>query len=299
VLGLLYGELAAAFPDAGGCYPAFGRILGERFAFPYMLLMIMVTVTATALLAMGTADYIRVLVPSLPERPAAAACLALAGVLAALSVRTGARITGLFLAIELAALAMLTGTALWHPWHGLRALFHPQMLAGGTLRPTSGAELALAVSAGIYTCGGAIWALYFAEEMEDAEHRIGRVVAWLSPLAGALIALPLALTLLAAPNLPAMLAADAPLAAYLGQASGPLVAALVAGGVVLAVLNALVATIMGYSRLLYATARDGVWPGLAGRQLARIAPRTGPRWSQPGRCAGWRRRRCGLASGCC
>ena len=38
--------------------------------------------------------------------------------------------------------------------------------------------LALATVSGVWSCGGASWAMYFAEEMHDARRKIGRVIAW-------------------------------------------------------------------------------------------------------------------------
>jgi hypothetical protein len=53
MVGLLFGELADAFPDAGGVYPAFMRVLGERMDSPYMVLMLGVEVANIALPCWG------------------------------------------------------------------------------------------------------------------------------------------------------------------------------------------------------------------------------------------------------
>jgi amino acid transporter len=117
LLGLLFGEIAAAFPEAGGIYPGFVKVLGERLAFPYVVLMLLIAVTYTAFLLMGMADYIRLLLPGLPELPVAWGALAAATVLAVLGVRTGANITGLFLAVEMLALAAVTDSSVPdRPW---------------------------------------------------------------------------------------------------------------------------------------------------------------------------------------
>ncbi|WP_375382031.1 APC family permease [uncultured Sphingomonas sp.] len=276
IVGLLYAEVGAAFPDAGGVYPSFTAILGPRLSYPYVVMMLVSAPTTLAFSLLGFADYVRVLAPALPEVPVALACVAAAAGLAVLSIRTGAAITGLFLAVELAALAALTGVALFHPARSLgTAVAHPLMLAGGTLAPTPLSMIALATVASVFTCAGANWALYFAEEMTDAERRIGRVITIISPLAALLIAGPLIVALLAAPDLRAVLADEAPVAAVLRETGGPVVAAVVSAGVLLAVFNAIVATIMGYGRLFYATARDGLWPAPVARRLARLDPRFG------------------------
>jgi amino acid transporter len=231
---------------------------------------------------LGLADYLQVIVPALPRLPVALIGLAAASAIAVLSIKRGAQVTGAFLAVEMLGLAILTGSAFLHPWHGVAAaVLHPVVAsavgAGGrmALVPLDSSGFALAVATSVFTCGGATWVLYFAEEMIEPEQRIGRVVTLVSPLAAITIGLPLALAVLAAPDRAAMLASDTPLATFLAQAGGPALARLVAGGIVLAVFNAVVASNMGYARLIYATARDGMWPAAIGAPLARISPRFG------------------------
>jgi amino acid transporter len=39
ILGLLYAEVGAAFPGAGGVYPSLAALLGPLLAFPYIVLL--------------------------------------------------------------------------------------------------------------------------------------------------------------------------------------------------------------------------------------------------------------------
>jgi amino acid transporter len=68
----------------------------------------------------------------------------------------------------------------------------------------------------------------------------------------------------------ALFAEETPIAAFLRQTGGPKLAALVSGGVVLAIFNSLVANIMGYARYFYATGRDGIWPKPISALLGRL-----------------------------
>lgn len=275
IVGLLYGEIASAFPDAGGVFPAFAKILGPAVAFPYVAMMLLVAPAVLAFGLLGIADNVRSLAPAAPQVPVAIGCLVLAAFPALLNVRTGALITGAFLAVELAALAVIAGIAALHPARAaLPTILHPVMLADHALMPLPVPLLGLAVVAGAYTCGGANWTAYFAGEMVDAERRIGRVIAWISPLAAFSIAAPLILALLATPDLAAMLASDAPLATFLQQTTSPAVATLINLGVLLAMFNAAIAVLMGLGRLVYATGRDRVWPRAIGERLGRLHPTT-------------------------
>jgi len=272
-IGLLYGEIASAYPDAGGIYPAFLKILGRAAAFPYIVMMICVAPAVLAFLFLGVAHNIAAKAPGLPRVPTAVACLFAAAAIAVLNVRIGARITGLFLLMEVIALGVITMLAALHPARPfVSTILNPMMLAKDGLVPMPAMLLGLAIAAGANTCGGAAWATYFAQEMVNPEQRIGRVISWISPLAALAIAGPLILALLATPDLESMLASDAPVATFLNQTASPAVATFINVGVLIALFNAAVASLMGLGRLIYATGRDGVWPAFIGRSLGRLHP---------------------------
>lgn len=275
VLGLLYAEIGAAFPNAGGIYPALVQVLGPWLAFPYISLLLFIAPAGTAFSVLGFADYVRVLAPALPAAPITIICLAAAAGIAILSVRTGALVTGLFLLLETVALTILSGVTALHPARTLAgAVAHPMVLSpDSTLVAPAAATIALGVVSAVYACGGASWATYFAEDMENADRRIGRIIAIISPLAALTIAGPLILAMLSAPDLPAALSSATPVATILGQLTAPWLSTLVSAGVAVAVFNAIVASVMGYGRLVYATARDGIWPPVVGNPLARISAR--------------------------
>lgn len=274
LLALLYAEIGAAFPGAGGIYPSLSALLGRFLTFPYIVLMLPLCLGNISISALGMADYIGVLAPASPHMAVALGAVAVATLIAVLNVRHGALITGVFLAVEAVCVALIIAIALTHPARGLDVLIaHPRVLDRGHMAPTSLATLGLATVLGIWTCGGASWALYFAEEMDDARRKIGRVIAWIGALGAFTIAAPMVLMLLSASDLPRVLSAKTPFAEFLLQRAGRGVTDAVSIAVVAAVFNALVATIMAYSRYLYATARDGIWPQWVCRPLAQLSPR--------------------------
>ncbi len=274
-MALLYAELGAAFPQAGGVYPSLVGVLGPFWAFPYITMMMVLAPALVGFTLLGMADYVRVIFPGLPAIPIAIVTGLAATLLGIQRIRFGALVTGAFLALEAVAIIVLTAIALTHPARSLgQVLAHPMLLSHGALVPAAPSALALAGVSGIFACAGASWAMYFGEELKDAPRRIGRLIAWVGPLAAAVIAAPIVLMLLSARDLGAILAADAPMAAYMARTGGPLVSALVSAGLVVALFNAAVVTILGYGRLYYATGRDGFWPAPASRLLARISPRT-------------------------
>jgi fructoselysine transporter len=274
LIGLLYAEISSAFPDAGGVFPAFVKILGPTISFPYIVLMIFVLPALIAFGVLGFATNLQAIMPSLPKIPLAIVCLVAAGSVAILNVKTGAHLTGAFLAIEMAALLVITVIALLHPERALvQTIFNPVTPTEGGLTPTPPSQIGLAVIAGLYCCTGANWATYFAQEMVGANKRIGRLISWISPLAALTIAGPMILALLSAPDIKAMLESDVPIAAYLQQTTTPAVATFINVGVLFALFNAIIATLMGCGRLVYATARDGFWPMPVGDVLGTLHPR--------------------------
>lgn len=274
LFGMLYAEIAAAFPGAGGVYPSLTRLLGPRWSYAYVMLIVPLTVFSVAFSGLGLASYIHTRAPAVPVLAMAVAGIVLAGLIAIFGIKTNALITGLFLAVELVALVVLVGVAVWHLRNPVsEVLLHPVQLVHDRLTATSPIALALATVAGIWTTGGASWALYFAEEMHDVQERIGRVVAWIGAIASLTIAVPLVLVVLAIDDMPAVLGSDAPIATFLDRSAGPLVGTVVTIGVVAAIFNALVASIMGQSRLLFAAGRDDAFPVLVSRLLAWLHPR--------------------------
>jgi amino acid transporter len=273
LLGLLYAEVGAAFPGAGGVYPSLAALLGPMTAFPYIVLLAPIVFAQTAFAALGMADYVRVLAPGVPLMPIALAGMVAATAIAVLNIRFGAIVTGVFLAVEATALTILTLVAVLHPARSLGdVLAHPVMLDHGVLKAVPLFTLGLATVSGMWACGGASWGMYFAEEMHDAQRKIGRMVAWTGAIASVTIAGPVILMLLSARDVASLLGAEAPIAAFLRQTGGPTIAAIVSAGVAAAIFNSLVACMIAYSRYLYATGRDGIWPKVVSKRLSTLHP---------------------------
>ncbi len=274
LLALLHAELGAAFPRAGGIYPGIGHVLGSHLAFPFLILQVSQAFAFVAFTALGLADYVRVLAPGLPLETTAVVAIALAAAIAALNVKLGALVTGAFLTVEAAALLLLTAVALLHPVRPLSELMtHPVVLDHGILQPVSFFTLGLATVAGVWATAGANWAMFFGEEMQEAERRIGRVIAWVGLIAAVVIAAPMVLLLMSARDLPAILDAEAPVAAFLAMTGGPTITTLVTAGVIAALFNNVIAACMVFGRLLYSTGRDRIWWEPLNRLLSYLQPR--------------------------
>ena len=100
ILALLYAELAASFPHAGGPYGSVAGALGSRAGFIVLSLFLVTSPAFMAFTALGFADYIHFLIPGIPQTTIGLAAVAVATLMSILNLRTNAWITGVFLAVE-------------------------------------------------------------------------------------------------------------------------------------------------------------------------------------------------------
>jgi amino acid transporter len=271
ILALLYAELAASFPHAGGPYGSVSGALGSRAGFVVQALFLVVTPAYLAFTALGLADYVHFLLPRLGQLSIGLTAVGLATIISILNLRTNAWITGAFLTVELVAILIFSIVSLTHLVRPLgEVLLHPVMAGPRGIAPTSFAAGALAVVAGSWACSGASWAMFFGEELHDAPRRIGGVMALAGVIAAVLVGTPVVLFATSAGNLPSALSAESPFAAFLALTAGPRLAALVSFGVATAIFNALIVGTIATSRMFYANGREGIFPARVNRALTRV-----------------------------
>ncbi len=276
LLALLYSEIGAAYPRAGGTYPGLAALLGPAVTFPYVVITIPTLFASVAFISLGLGNYVRVLAPEVPLFGVSALAMLLACGIAVLNIRIGALVTGAFLALEMVALAAIAVVGALHPVRPLpEVLLHPVLLDHGALAPLPFAALALAFVSGIWATGGASMAICFAEEMHEAQRKIGRVVAWTGAIAVVVISGPMIVMVLAIDDLPGVLGAESPIAAFLQRTGGPVLASVVSAGVIAAIFNCLIATLMAAGRVCYATGRDGLWIAAVNRTLGSLHAKFG------------------------
>jgi len=279
-MAVVYGELASAFPDAGGEYTILSRTLGPVWGTSALGLNLLGFVLAQPLSGLGVATYLSALAPGLPAVPTAVVLVALCTLLSVLNIRINALVTGAFLAVELLALGAVAALGLAHPHRSLAAaVLHPVMLdAHGVFAPV-GLALAGASTAGaIYAFNGYGQAVFFGEELHDAPRRIAGVIILSLVIAAVTELAPLLGVLVGAPDLHALLSANDPIPAFVAAVAGSGFAKLISAGVALAIFNAMIAVALSAGRQLYSTGRDGLWPHAANRALATIHPRFGSPW---------------------
>ena len=132
---------------------------------------------------------------------------------------------------------------------------------------------------GLFAYDGYGSAIYLAEEVIDVRRKLVRAVLWALAVTAVTEFAALSAVLAGAPDLQGLLAAgDGMIADFTARVGGAAPGRAISGGIALAILNAVIALVLMTGRQVYATARDGVWPGGAGRWLTQVHPKTGAPW---------------------
>ncbi len=283
-LGLIvsgvYAELGSAFPHAGGDYVLIGNTLGPTLRFATLAGALVTFPVAMALSGLGVADFLKVLAPAIDPVPCALVCIVCVTAVAALSIRMNAWITGLFLAVEIAAMVATAILGFAHPHNDLvQAIIHPVMAApGGHLERTPLLAMGLAGSAAVYALNGYGGAVIFGEEVIGARRKMVWMIYGALCLGAITIIPPLAGVVVGAPDLAKLSASATPLQDFVVETGGPKAAAVISLGVALAIINAMIAISLMGGRVLYAAARENAWSRGLNGALSRVHGAYGSPW---------------------
>jgi amino acid transporter len=259
-IAYVYSELASAFPIAGGEYSMVGRAVGAGAGFATFGLTITSNMLAPAVLALGASTYLAVVVPDLNPIVVGMTIIAATTVLGILHIRTNAWVTGIFLLLELLALAVLAVLGFLDVKRSLWEITtHPVMVSQSALHPTPLAAIGLATSVSIFAYNGYGAAVYFAEEMHEAPRLIARTILWALVITVVTELVPLTAVLMGAPNLEALLGSTSPFSDFIMTVGGYALSVIIGLSVALAILNAVLATLLQNARFFYSTGRDGTW----------------------------------------
>lgn len=272
----VYAELSSAFPVAGGEYVMVGRTLGPLAGFVMLAVNLVNNLLFPAVIGLGLSDVLSGVLPGLPVIPTAIAMVALATLAGILHIRLNAWITGVFLAVELLALAAIVALGAAEP---VRSLFAaPVVATDAGLAPASPVSIGLATTAAIFALNGYGLAVYFGEEMHEAAAKIARVVLVAAGLTIAVELLPLAAAIAGAPDLRRLFTDADPFGWFARTRGGDWLADALAVAIALAILNAAIAGILAYSRFFYSTGRDAIWGKALDPWVTNIHPRLGSPW---------------------
>jgi amino acid transporter len=275
----VYAELSSAIPLTGAEYSMLGHAMGPSWGFMALGLNLFGGSVSLAVTALGLADYLGVVFPGAPAVPVALAVTAATTVITILNIRLNAKITGAFLLVELATLLVMAALGAFNARNPIIDLtIHPVLAHGTALAHVTWAEMGLGMAAAIYAFNGYGGAVSFGEEMYEARTNMAWVIFASLGVAAVAEFTPILAAIAGAPDLKAMLGADQPFPAFLLATGGQFVDKAVSLGIVVAIINAMIAIGLVNSRYLYCSGRDQVWPGAANRWFAVVHPRFHSPW---------------------
>jgi amino acid transporter len=286
-MAFCWGELSAAFPIAGGDYALVWHAfkgpwarIGNALSFATFALMLNSVAFIPAVIALGTATYLESVV-AIDTRIAGAVVCLIAAAVAILRIRTNALITGVFLAIELAALLVLTVLGLAN-FHGDRMgqLFGNWVVgtSDGALNPVALGVILTATASAVFSYNGYSNAVNFSEETKGSSRHIATAILWSLVITVAAELIPTTAVLLGAPDLAKITASSQPMIDFLDATSNSTIDTIVSLGVALAIFNATLAIILEFGRILYSASRDRAWPGVINDWLVTVHPTLKSPW---------------------
>ncbi|GAA3732731.1 APC family permease [Streptomyces tremellae] len=275
-MALCYAETGSVFPSAGGAYTIVRRALGPVFGGVTVVLFLLLGLVSTASILVSSSTYLSSLVPGgLPVGWVALGMMALVTALSSGKIAPASWVAGAMLVLELAVVLVFTGFAFAHA-SAANAPFTAPAVAGhgGLVTGVGAAGMLAAVVPALFAFNGYDWPLYFAEEARGTRRALPRAVVVAALVAVAVEVAAVIAATYAVRDLGATAADASPLSLIAHQVMGPTGATVLLSGVVVAMFDTGLAANLGYARVAYAAARDGMLPGPVSRFFGRVSPGT-------------------------
>jgi len=268
-VALCMGELGSMFPVAGGLYSIVTRVLGRPIGFLALLDYIGQAIFLPASVAIGIGVYVQALNPDIPSNLAAGAVMVLATIVAILRINVNARVTAVFLLIELIVVTILALAGLTHLQQPLSILTSPVLADGSAV----GIGLVFtAVAVAMFSVNGYDSAINFSEETTGSAEHVGQAVVRSALIGIGFEIVPFILIVFGASNLSAFLGSTTPLTDVARSAFGDTFVNILTYGAILAIFNAALAITLQFSRIVWSSGRDRAWPGPISDAIAQVHP---------------------------
>lgn len=259
--GMIYAELGAAMPGAGGSYIYFReafnpRSWGKMFSFLFLWETIFVAPLAISAASVGFAEYTHYFLPSLNHAGvgglAAATCLLITFLLYR-PIKTVGRMSVVMLAFVLIAMIWVIGTGLIHMNTSMAFDFPP-----GAFHPSKAffSGLAGAVLFAMYNYGGYNNITYLGGEVKNPAKNIPRAIVF-SILIVAVLYLLMSVVIIGTIPWREAAVSHAVVSEFIGKLHGSRAAAVMTSLILAATLGGIFTMSLGYSRILYAAGAEG------------------------------------------
>ncbi|MCE7002684.1 APC family permease [Kibdelosporangium philippinense] len=269
-VALCYAELGTLVPSAGGEYAMVGIVAGRFAGWMMFVLSFVIVLIIPPIIALGTADYLHS-VMDVDPRIAGAVVMLLGTLMGLLNLRANAWITGIFLVLEIVAIAVVAFLGFGNVQRPASVLVNPVTTdAVDTITIIAGLAVALFVLQGFTT------AVYLSEEMHNPRRTVVRTVLWTLGIGALVVIIPVIAITLGAPDIETLTGGD--IAAMVTSWSNTGVGVFVSLSIALAIINAVIVMVIQNSRVLYASARDRAWPDALNRAFGVVSNRFSSPW---------------------
>jgi amino acid transporter len=273
-VALCYAELSSAFPITGGEYAFVARTMGKPSGFALFGLTLVSGVFVVAVIASGVGTYLAVVWPGVDGMAVGLVAILLTTIVGCFTIGLNARVTGIFLILELIALAVVAVLGFLNVAQPISTLWTATTAGeSGVLVAVSAGMVVSYTATALFSYNGYGNAVYFSEETRKASTTIARAILWSLLIAVLVQLIPLTAVVLGTPSMSALVGADDPLSYFVQTRGGAALNNIVSLGIAIAVINAVLAITLQNARMLYSSARDRTWPDRINGPLARIHPR--------------------------
>jgi len=259
--GMVYAELGAAMPGAGGSYIYFReafnpRTWGRLFSFLFLWETIFVAPLAISAACVGFADYTHYVLPSLTHTgvgAVAAGVCVLVTFLLYRPIKTVGRLSVVMLAVVLTAMLWVITTGIIHMNPKIAFDFPPGAFR---LSKTFFYGLASATLIAMYNYGGYNNITYLGGEVKNPTKNIPRAIV-LSVLVVAVLYLFMSVVIIGTIPWRDAALSHAVVSEFIGKLHGSRAASIMTALILAATLGGIFTMSLGYSRILYAAGAEG------------------------------------------
>jgi amino acid transporter len=267
--GMVYAELGAAMPGAGGAYIYFReafnpRTWGHLFSFLFLWETIFVAPLSISAACVGFAEYSHYFFPGLNHLGIGSLAASISVFVAFLlyrPIKTVGSFSVFMLGLVLLAMLWVIGSGLIHMNSRMAFDFPP-----GAFHLSKGFffGLASATLIAMYNYGGYNNITYLGGEVKNPARNIPRAIV-LSVLLVALLYLVMSVVIIGTIPWREAATSHAVVSEFIGKLYGSRAAALMTGLILAATLGGIFTMVLGYSRILYAAGAEGNFFKVFGR----------------------------------
>lgn len=275
-----WAELGSAYPIAGGDYTIVSRTLGRAFGFISLVLTGPVQAfLIPAVVALAIAGYLNSVL-SMDARIVGAVVIAIGVIISIIGVKFTARAVGFLLAFEIAVVAFIAVLGFISTQRGPEVLLVPTVFDPDTqvAGPLSFGMLIAGVAVAAFACNGFQGALLFSEETKGNPRAVAKSVFLALLVAVVTAIVPVAAGLMGAIDLAEFTNSANPWGLLVEGFGSPVFATVVNLGIALSIMNGVIALVPYFSRVLYSSGRDNVWPKFISAPLSKVHPRMETPW---------------------